>query len=378
MEYRIAVLGAKGLPAKGGGERVVEAIVQKAIQQGFYVTVYGKKDYCKSVNYGGKFRLVLLKEIKGKHLSGFTFGLFSAFHALLFGKYNLIHLHYADFGYIVPLLRLRFKVLVTSHGAEYNRDKWSKFAKLSLKFFEAPFVKYSNVCTSVSRRLADYYSEKYKKKVHFIPNGTVLEQNFLFDKESSKKYSIPQEGYILFSAGRIIPSKGCDLLLMANRKLDLKVPLVIVGNMNNDVTYESYLKSLAQSNARFVEFIEKKQELFEIVSNSIFFVLPSTYEAMSMMLLEVASFKKGIVCSDIPENYDAIGDNAIFFKSGDWESLADKIEFALKNQSLMDELGGKAYQFVKENRNWDTITDHYVKLYNCLIQGNHILPNSWV
>lgn len=370
MSYKIAVMGAKGLPAKGGGERVAEAIIQKAIKDDFTVTLYGKKSYCGRIDYGNKFKLIEIKEIRGKHLSGFSFGLLSALHALLFGKYDLIHLHYADFGYIVPLLRLRFKVLVTSHGAEYNRDKWGKIAKYCFRLFEVPFVKYSNLCTSVSRRLARYYSERYKKKVYFIPNGTEFPSLSEIDIKSNLKYQVPENGYILFSAGRIIPSKGCDLLLKANRKLGFEVPLVIVGSMEGE--YRSYMKSLIRPNVKFVDFIEKKEELLGLVSNSIFFVFPSTYEAMSMMLLEVASLKKGVVCSDILENYDAIGDDAIFFKSGDWESLADKIEFALKNQSLMDELGAKAYQFVKENRNWDTITDHYVKLYRSIIQNQPV------
>jgi glycosyltransferase involved in cell wall biosynthesis len=375
MNNHIAVLGSKGLPAKGGGERVAEAIIQTAIQSRFHVTLYGKKDYCDPIDFGPSLRLVLIKEIQGKHLSGFSFGFLSALHALLFGKYDLIHLHYADFGFLVPLLRLRFKVLVTSHGAEYNRDKWGKIAKLCFRIFEVPFVRYSNICTSVSRRLADYYSEQYKKKVYFIPNGTDLDQVMLLNKESNKKYNIPPNGYILFAAGRIIPSKGCDLLLKANKKLNLKIPLIIVGNAKENGNYQFYLESLSEPNVLFIDFIEKKEELFEIISNSRFFVFPSTYEAMSMMLLEVASLKKGIVCSDISENYDAIGNNAIFFRSGDWEDLDDKIDFAAKNQSMMDELGHKAYEFIKEKRNWRTITENYLELYRCLIQGKPVPSN---
>jgi len=190
-----------------------------------------------------------------------------------------------------------------------------------------------------------------------------------FNGESNKKYNIPKNGYILFSAGRIIPSKGCDLLLMANRKLGLEVPLVIIGSIG-DVNYQSYLKSISYPNVRFVDFIEKKEELFEIISDSMFFVFPSAYEAMSIMLLEVASLKKGVICSDISENYDAIGNNAIFFKSGDWESLAEKIEFALKKQPIMEELGQKAFDYVKEKRNWDIIAEHYITLYHALIKGH--------
>ena len=375
MTDHIAILGAKGLPAKGGGERVAEAIIKKAIKDGFRITLYGKKDYCRPVNYGPNFKMITITEIKGKHLSAFSFGLLSALHALMFGKYDLIHLHYADFGYIVPLLKLKFKVIATSHGAEYNRDKWGKLAKLFFRFVEGPFVKYSNICTSMSKRLSDYYSQKYKKKVYFIPNGADILQDVKFGCSANIKYNLPINDYMLFAAGRVISSKGCDLLLLANKNLNSEIPLVIIGGLEGDVGYKFYLESLSKPNIKFVNFIEKKEDLFEIISNSKFFIFPSTYEAMSMMLLEVAFLKKGVVCSDIQENYDAIGNNAIFFKFGNYEDLANKIDFALRNQSVMDELGQKAYQYVKEKRNWEAITDYYIQLYKSLIKGYSIPIN---
>jgi glycosyltransferase involved in cell wall biosynthesis len=41
----------------------------------------------------------------------------------------------------------------------------------------------------------------------------------------------------------------------------------------------------------------------------------------------------------------------------------------------MDELGQKAYQYVKEKRNWEAITDYYIQLYKSLIKGYSIPIN---
>jgi len=362
----IAVMGIKGLPSKGGGERVAEAIIKKALDNNFKVTVYGKKRYCEKYNISNKLNLFLIRDLKGKHLSAFSFGLFSAFHALLFGKYDLIHLHYADFGYIVPFLKLRFRVIGTSHGAEYNRDKWSRFAKLCFKLFEIPFVKYSNICTSVSKPLAKQYRKKYNKKILYIPNGIYINKIESIGQEACNKYNLPLNGYILFCAGRIIPSKGCDILLKANRHLGLKTPLVVIGNVKDDLSYKRYLERLAEPNVIFIDFIKSKTELLEIISHCKFFVFPSTYEAMSIVLLEVASVKKGVVCSDIAENSEAIGNNAVFFKSGDYNSLAESIQFALDNENKLKNLGQKAFDLVKKNRNWDQITQPYIDLYKSI------------
>lgn len=158
-------MGIKGLPSKGGGERVAEAIIRRAIDENFKVYVYGKKSYCEKFNNLDNLKLILIRNLQGKHLSAFSYGIFSAFHALLFGKYDLVHLHYADFGYVVPLLRLRFKVIGTSHGAEYHRDKWGNLAKVCFRLFEIQFVKFTNISTSVALALAGYYREKYRRKI---------------------------------------------------------------------------------------------------------------------------------------------------------------------------------------------------------------------
>lgn len=356
-------MGIKGLPAKGGGERVAEAIINAALADGYRVTLYAKKSYLQGNNLPNNLEIIPIHDLPGKHLSAFSFGLLSTLHALFRGKYDLIHLHYADFGYLVPLLRLRYKVLGTSHGAEYHRDKWGGIAKWCFRLFEIPFVRMTNACTSVSKSLAEYYSRKYGKDVLYIPNGINPYQ--VQGTNVSAKYSLPPD-YILFCAGRIIPSKGCDLLLEANRRLGLKVPVLVIGDMDGDVAYKKHLLDLAEPNVTFINFISSKDELFELIRNCRFFVFPSTYEAMSMILLEVASLTKGIVCSDIPENLEAIGAHAVYFESGQIGSLQDKIEHALAHPAEMEILAKAAHNWVMQHRRWKQISRSYLELYECL------------
>lgn len=359
----VAVMGIKGLPAKGGGERVAEAIIDAALANGYRVTLYAKKSYLKENNPPENFEIISIYDLPGKHLSAFSFGLASAFHALFRRNYDLIHLHYADFGYIVPLLRLRYKVLGTSHGAEYYRDKWGGIAKWCFRLFEIPFVRLTNVCTSVSKSLAEYYSRKYGKDVLYIPNG--INPYRAHGANMSKSYSLPSD-YILFCAGRIIPSKGCDLLLEANRRMGLKVPVVVIGDMDGDIAYKKYLLELTEPNIIFLNFISSKDELFELIRNCSFFVFPSIYEAMSMILLEVASLKKGIVCSDIPENVEAIGPSAVYFASANISDLQEKLEYALSYPERMSQMAEASYSWVMQHRQWQGITKSYLEIYEGL------------
>jgi glycosyltransferase involved in cell wall biosynthesis len=356
-------MGIKGLPAKGGGERAAEAIIDAALANDYWVTLYAKKSYLQKDLLPKNLKVVSIHDLPGKHLSAFSFGLLSALHALFCRNFDFIHLHYADFGYVVPLLRLRYKVIGTSQGAEYNRDKWGRFAKWCFRLFEVPFVRLTNVCTSASKPLAEYYYRKYGKDVLYIPNGINPYQ--AQRANVAGKYSLPPD-YILFCAGRIIPSKGCDLLLEANRRLGLKVPVVIIGDMEGDVAYKKYLLELSEPNIIFLNFISSKDELFELIRNCSFFVFPSSYEAMSMILLEVASLKKGIVCSNIPENMEAIGVHAVYFESGKVGSLQDKIAYALAHPAEMEILAKAAHNWVMQHRQWREISRSYLELYESL------------
>lgn len=359
----VAVMGIKGLPAKGGAERVAEAIIGAALAQDYQITVYGKKNYLEENNFSRNLEIIPIQYLPGKHLGAFSFGLLSALHALLCRNFDFIHLHCADYGYLLPLLRLRYKVIGTSHGAEYNRDKWGKFAKWFFRLSEALFIRLSTVCTSVSKMLAEHYSQKYLKKVFYIPNG--IDEYEATHSKALEKYHLPSD-YILFCASRIIPSKGCDLLLEANRQLNVKLPIVIIGNKDIDVFHKEHLMSLAEQNVIFINFISSKDELFEIIKNCRVFVFPSTYEAMSMILLEVASLKKAIVCSNIPENLEAIGDHAVYFESGQISSLRNNLEYALTHSEIIEGLAESAYSWVMQHRRWQKITKSYLEIYKGL------------
>lgn len=85
-----------------------------------------------------------------------------------------------------------------------------------------------------------------------------------------------------------------------------------------------------------------------------------------MMLLEVTSLKKGIICSDISENIETIWENALYFKSGHSDSLAEKMDYAVKNMAELDALRRKAFNWIVENRKRESITGKYLDLYQSI------------
>jgi glycosyltransferase involved in cell wall biosynthesis len=70
-----------------------------------------------------------------------------------------------------------------------------------------------------------------------------------------------------------------------------------------------------------------------------------------------------LICSDIPENKFITGENAAHFRSGNVQSLADSIEYALNNHMTMIEKAGRGKTDILQRFNWNSITDQYIKLF---------------
>lgn len=362
---KIAFLGIKGLPSQAGVDRVVEAIVRQMDHTQFEPVVYCSSTIVPAGTIIPGVRLQRIRAFPGKHLHATTLFLFSALHALLWGNYNLVHLHNVEAAYVLPILRLRYKVISTSHGAAQARDKWGALAKLVISLTEYPFAFWSNYVTSVSKPLADYYQRRFRKAIHYIPNGVNLREDA--DQEAAAailaEHGVQPNSYILFAAGRIMATKGCHLLLEAFRNLKTDRHLLIVGDTSFVPAYEQKLHELANERVHFVPFIAEKATLLGLLHLAHLFVFPSTVEAMSMMLLEAASVGVPIVCSRIPENTMVLADHTLYFHSEDAKDLHQKLGWALQHPAELADLARQAQTWVTNQFGWEGIVKEYERLY---------------
>lgn len=354
-------MGIKGMPSKGGAERVVEAIVND-LKKDFDIYIYCSKSYSKDYQHDG-MNLIKLRNLKGKHLFSFSLFLLSVFHALLFENFDLVHVHNTDAGFIIPLLRLKYRVIGTCHGFPYKRKKWSSPAKGCLKLSEIIFFRFCDMVTCVSKSLSEELNRKCARTIHYIPNG-VDKCYHKEDRSLFEKYELRQKEYICFAAGRIDPTKGCHILLEAFKRIDRNIKVVVVGDFSHKKGYSEQVLLMADERTAFVPFIESKAVLFGIIKNAKVFVFPSTVEAMSMMLLEVARLGVPTICSDIAENVCVLKDYGVYFSTGNEEDLARKIEFCLDNYDEALKLSDRARMWVTKQYRWHAISERYRNIYD--------------
>jgi len=154
------------------------------------------------------------------------------------------------------------------------------------------------------------------------------------------------------------------------KKKEIKILLKVIGDIEHRPTYKRNILSLSKGlNIEFIDLIKNKDKLNKLLKGAKLFIFPSTTEAMSMMLLEVASLSVPIIASDIPGNTSIFNENEIlFFKSGDSNSLANSLIFAEKNKKLMSQNATNALQRVRNEYRWDIISKNYHKIFNLLVQ----------
>jgi glycosyltransferase involved in cell wall biosynthesis len=295
-------------------------------------------------------------------INTFLYYLRCMIHAL-FHRYDLVFLHHGESGYITPLLRIRYRVVVTFHGVLAQDDpKFSRLHNLFFRFSEWLNVKTASEVISVSKHDAGYIREKYGREVLYIPNGINLNNRTIVRPERNSPY-------ILFAAGRIYQIKGLHLLLQALHSLQTGMPLLVAGKVEELREYTREIESLSEGlNVEFLGLITEKPRLLGLTAGAELFIFPSLTEAMSMMLLEAVSTGVPVIASDIPSNTAIFGDDEVlYFKSGDQIDLGEKLRFAMENMPLMRQRARKAAAHLAGHYTAQRVGEQYDQVFDRLL-----------
>jgi glycosyltransferase involved in cell wall biosynthesis len=354
---RIAIFGIKTLPAFAGADRVAERLIEHLPQHSF--TIYLARGEAPPLTCTDRMHYVYVPALKGKHTKAFSFFLLSALHFLIKGgRVDVVHVHNADFGLFVPIVKLkRVPVVGTFHGSPYLRDKWGAGARQFLRISEWVFVRSCDVLTSVGPMRID------GREIVEIPNGVDTPEEgqsvSSFDYDS---LGLTRDGYLLFACGRIDATKGLHHLLRAYKAMDDDRRLLAIGDFSHDAGYTRELERLAAEDERVVLYksLLDRSTLYDVLRSASVFVFPSEHEAMSMMLLEAIACRTLVVCSDIRENVAVVGDDyPLLFRTRDEASLREALTRAKGDGASAQE----RYPAIVARFRWDEIAARYDAIF---------------
>lgn len=367
---KIAVIGHKRIPSREGGiEIVVYELANRLAAAGNLVDVYnrsgshvsGARFESRDMPLHKNVRLITVPTPQAKSLNAFVYSFFAAVRAL-FGGYDVVHFHAEGPAAMCFLPRLfGIRTVVTIHGLDWQRSKWGGFASKYLKFGEKTAAKYADEIIVLSRAVQRYFEEQYGRRTVYIPNGVSKAQ----PRPAgiiTQKWGLKKDGYILF-LGRIVPEKGVHYLIEAFSRLNAGLPLVIAGGSSHSQEYFESLKKQAQGqNVIFTDFVQGA-ELEELYSNAYIYVLPSDLEGMPVSLLEAMSYSNCCLTSDIPECTEVCGENAVYFKKGDVDSLENALRRLLSDENAAARYKSAAAGYVLSRFSWDETAKKTLSLF---------------
>jgi Glycosyltransferase len=250
---------------------------------------------------------------------------------------------------------------MTHHGPDYERAKWGWLAKKVLRLGEKWGCKYADEIIAISSGIKKLVKEKFEREAYLIPNGVIIPKRS--DKtDYIEKAGLIPEKYIL-SVARFVPEKGLHDLISAFSKLNTDWKLAIAGDADHETAYSKNLKEIARRTPGVIltGFVTGSP-LEELYSHASLFVLPSYHEGLPIALLEALSYGLSVVVSDIPPNREVTLPEERYFKVGDSEDLAKKIDIFLKT-GLNEKERQAQIQLVKERYDWDHIARETYRVY---------------
>lgn len=375
---RVAMIGQKGFPPVHGGiEKHVAELAARLPAHGFAVEIYSRPHYSAMDGDSGLPAVTVrrLPSIPTKHLDAITHTAAATFDALRRGT-PLLHYHALGPGLLSGLPRWlgRRRTVVTVHGLDWQREKWGPVARGVLRVGEWASVVLPDRTIVVSRALAGHYAEAHHRRVAYIPNGitapTAPAAGAGRRAEALAALGVDRP-FVLFVA-RLVPEKGCHLLLDAWRDLptDLQAAhrLVIAGDAGFTHGYADDLRRRATDGVLFPGYVHGPV-LEALYAAAAVMVLPSTLEGLSISLLEAMSYGRCCLVSDIPPNLEAAAGHAATFRSGDAADLGRQLALLLRDEPRRRMLGEAAAAHARGSYDWDRVAADTAELYREALAG---------
>jgi glycosyltransferase involved in cell wall biosynthesis len=317
------------------------------------------------------------------------------------GKYDVVHGHTVT-SVLYKVLRSNVPACVTNHGIGYKvyHFYWKYRATKDLHDF-LPYLKYfplkaynimggrllynkADRVTTVSSFCKKEVSEIYgvpEERIDSIPNGVPIDIFTTNIREEEKDKIMERYNFekaLLFLPP--VPRKGLHFLIKALPALVKEVPnlkLLVAGALSTNDTYYKFCHELSQKlhveeRVLFTGWVDEIDlpKYYAAVSA---YVLPSSYEAFSLTVLESMACGTPVCASKSWGSSEIITDGKDGFlrDPADTASLAEALITILNDDGLRKRMSRNAREKIERQYSWSRIADQYIETYEKTIQGAH-------
>ena len=367
---RIVTVIPSFIPNVGGVIEVAENLGKELIKKGYEIVVYT----------GGDYKLKKEEVLEGFYIKRFKpeivakpYNISSKmFLSLLKEKADIIHSHHYGY-YPATAGFLAAKITGTPHifSTYYHPPLYGTFQKSLFATYHVTqgfyILRFSDRVLSMTN-----YETKFlrsigakKDKIDIIP-GVVNTKIFKPSRKISK-----EEDIILF-IGTLSKSKGIDIafdiaMKFIQEKRDVR--FVFIGREHFD---EDLLKKClflkGRKEVTFLKDISDKQLVYWFNKTSIF-ILPSRYEAFSLVLAQAQACETPVVASNVGGVSEVVSNSISGFlcDGGNVLDFKGKIEILLDNKKLRKKMGRRGRNHIVKNFDTKIVSKKLIKIYEDVI-----------
>lgn len=330
-----------------------------------YIQALGKEDYCHyiysfgpdgpirkkietlglKVNFGGRMATI-------KNPIKFLIGLWLLVKDLFFfTKVNNIHIIQSHLGQPNQLAILVGRLsgiptFPTVHSTNSFLDKrsfWDTRIYI-IKVVNAIIYRLADRVVTVSPEIKNIIRQRFgleDYKVVVLKNGIIearlSEYQPLLNEFSDKKKILK-----IVAVGRLIPLKSFDTLIKAVAVIIEQgfyyLSVLIIGDGEERLQLEKMIYDLKIG--EYVELLGIRDDVMEIMRGADIFVIPSSYEGLSIAMIEAMACGLPVIASDAPGLRGNIDqeENGLLFQVGDHTALAEAILLLANNKMLLEKL----------------------------------------
>ena len=353
---QIAFIGTRGVPASYSGfETCVEQVGRRMVERGHEVTVF-----CRSSHYPERpaeylgMKLRYLPAVRQKHLETLSHTFMSV---IGLPRSTAIVCMGVGNAPVVRWLELSGRRTVFNvDGADWQREKWGRFARWYLRSTEGMASKGRSIVVADARAVQAYYERIYSRQTEFVPYGADPPADR--GTEALESFGLPPGGYILW-VGRMVPENAPDLFLEGVRLSGVMAPAVVVGDASYMEEFKRSLHVAAPPNAVFTgyQFGAAYQQL---TAHAGLYVLAAGVGGTHPVLVEQMAAGNAILARDTDSNREVLGDAGLFWSTP--AELASHLKELWPNAERRQELGECARKRAADLYSWDRVTSQYLEL----------------
>ena len=241
-------------------------------------------------------------------------------------------------------------------GADWQREKWGRFARWYLRSSETIAARSKSVVVADAQAVQDYYRNEYQRSTELVAYGADPPADR--GTETLQKFGIEPRRYLLF-VGRMVPENAAHDFLAGVRLARIEAPAVVVGDATYAEDYKAQLRAEAPRNAVFTgyQFGAAYQQLS---SHAGVFVLAATVGGTHPVLIEQMAAGNAILARETQSNREVLGDAGMYWRTQ--EDLASLLRDVWGNAETIAKLGQCARLRAEERYSWEAVTSRYLEL----------------